>query len=88
MSEMQRNIAVEVEREACLDRLIKQAGGQQVDAIDDRYLIEQLNAAHIGDAYEGAVTECQVVGCALRCLTQNEHGVLKLVATRGQKACS
>lgn len=85
MSEMQQNVAVN--RDWCLRSLIGQAEGRKVHAQDDHYLIEQLNASHVGDTAEGNVTQCQVGECALRCLTVNESGVLRELASKGEAVC-
>lgn len=85
MMEMQPDVAVD--RDYCLRRLIGQAEGRKVDVNTDRYLIEQINDAHIADIEAGNVTECQMGGCALLCVTTNEKGILRLVAEVGEAVC-
>ena len=75
------------DREWCLRRLIVQAQDRQIDPIADKYLIEQLNASHTESSNIGDTTECQVGGCALRCLTTNDGGILKLRLTTGTLKC-
>ena len=42
---------------------------------------------NLGDTDTGYVTECQVGGCALKCLSTNKDGVFRLIARNGQAAC-
>lgn len=85
MYEMQQEVAIN--RDWCLRSLISQAEGRQIDTGTDGYLIEQLNASHIGDTPEGNVTQCQIGGCAVCCLPENESGVLHLKASDSQAVC-
>ena len=78
---------VAVEREWCLLKLLAQAEGRVIDPIADSYLIEQINASHIGEVADGDVTQCQVDGCSLRSVTTREHGILRIVLQDGQAAC-
>lgn len=83
--EMQQEVAVN--RDWCLLSLIRQAEGRQLDASGDHYVIEQINASHIGDVAAGNVTRCQIGGCAVRCLTTNEDGILRLHGIDGETLC-
>ena len=80
-------IDVAVNRDWCLANLVAQVEGRVIDNATDTYLIDQLNASYIGDTKEGYVTECQVGGCALRCLSTNEKGTFRLVERNGLNVC-
>ena len=75
------------QREWCLRRLQAQAVGRQVDTTIDRYLIEQVNASHVGDNPEGHVLKCQIGGCAAQCVMVNEVGILREVSESGVGLC-
>ena len=87
MSEMIPQHEALVDRDWCLRSLLSQADGRQLDNMADSYLIEGINASHVGDVEQGHVTQCRVGGCALTCLTTNERGILDVVEERGEAAC-